>query len=349
VHVQSDSFSLLTLLKNRKKHVDHHPERESLVQHLADLQTWLSLELGARRVLEQEHSLLQHELIRYRLNNSSNTSNNNNNNNNNNRTPSSSTTNTAAAQSNNTSNNLLPPSPVGSIRAAAFSLFSGGSGRKSTRSSIDAGTGNSSSNGSNTYNGRTPSIRSVRMTDEIQSMQESSPAPPPPPNTPFHHSILSAPSTPRINSNFSTSVYTPPPPPRTPAQQLQYGGGATVIQDLDHESLSAIQSRLPSLEELEVQRLFYDKLAEENVVMKMEIQDLRYRNKAEKDSVSVFFYWISELSSSCLSFSFVLASLLYWHSQNIDTFLVYRSKDICHYSKVCKRNNPTPWPSHKQK
>ncbi|KAG0298452.1 hypothetical protein BGZ97_004048 [Linnemannia gamsii] len=123
------------------------------------------------------------------------------------------------------------------------------------------------------------------MTDEIQSMQESSPAPPPPPNTPFHHSILSAPSTPRTNSNFSTSVYTPPPPPRTPAQQLQYGGGATVIQDLDHESLSAIQSRLPSLEELEVQRLFYDKLAEENVVMKMEIQDLRYRNKAEKDSI----------------------------------------------------------------
>ncbi|KAG0290864.1 hypothetical protein BGZ96_005668 [Linnemannia gamsii] len=269
-----------------KKHVDHHPERETLVQQLAELQTSLNIELGARRVLEQEHSLLQHELIRYRLSNSSNTNNNNI------RTPSSSTTNSAAAQSNNASNNLLPPSPVGSIRAAAFSLFSGGNSRKSARSSIDTGTGSGSSNSSsgsrynnNNNNGRTPSTWSVRMTDEIQSMQESSPAPPPPPNTPLHFNLLSAPSTPRTNSNFTTSVSTPPPPPTTPAQQLRYEGGVTVIQDLDHENISAIQSRLPSLEELEGQKLFFDKLAEENVAMKMEIQDLRYRNKAEKDSI----------------------------------------------------------------
>ncbi|KAH7051705.1 hypothetical protein BKA57DRAFT_457827 [Linnemannia elongata] len=257
-----------------KKHVDHHPEREALVQQLAELQTRLNIELGARRVLEQEHSLLQHELIRYRLNNS------------NDKPPSSSSTAGAAsvaaavAQSNPSSS-----SPVGSIRSATFALFSGGGSRKSTRSSIiNAGTGTGTGSNNNNNNDRTPSTRTVRMTDEMQSMQESSsPAPPLHSN---HYNLLSAPSTPRTTSKYatSTSASTPPPPPTTPAQQ-QYGGGVTVIQDLDHENLAAIQSQLPSLEQLESQRLFYDKLAEENVAMKMEIQDLRYRNKAEKDSI----------------------------------------------------------------
>ncbi|KAG9071009.1 hypothetical protein KI688_008552 [Linnemannia hyalina] len=253
-------------------HVDHHPEREALVQQLVELQTRLDIELGARRVLEQEHSLLQHELIRYRLNNS------------NDKPPSSSSTASAAiataAQSNPSSS-----SPVGSIRSATFALFSGGGSRKSTRSSIiNAGTGTGTGSNNNNSNDRTPSIRSVRMTDEIQSMQESSS--PAPPRHSNHYSLLSAPSTPRTTSNYatSTSASTPPPPPATPAQQ-QYGGGVTVIQDLDHENLAAIQSRLPSLEQLEGQKLFYDKLAEENVAMKIEIQDLRYRNKAEKDSI----------------------------------------------------------------
>ncbi|KAF9551601.1 hypothetical protein EC957_006494 [Mortierella hygrophila] len=255
-----------------KRHVDHHPEREALVQQLAELQTRLDIELGARRVLEQEHSLLQHELIRCRLNNS-----------NENPPSSSSTSSTAvatAAQSNPSSS-----SPVGSIRSATFALFSGGGSRKSTRSSIiNSGTGTGTGSNNNNSNDRTPSIRSVRMTDEIQSMQESSS--PAPPRHSNHYSLLSAPSTPRTTSNYatSTSASTPPPPPATPAQQ-QYEGGVTIIQDLDHENLAAIQSRLPSLEQLEGQRLFYDKLAEENVAMKMEIQDLRYRNKAEKDSI----------------------------------------------------------------
>ncbi|KAF8947789.1 hypothetical protein BGZ47_007853 [Haplosporangium gracile] len=254
-----------------KKHVDHHPEREALVQQLAEMQTRLNIELGARRVLEQEHSLLQHELIRHRLNNTnvkplslSSTAN--------------ATAAVATAQSNPSS-----PSPVGSIRSATFALFSGGGSRKSAKSNIinagtetgtGAGSSNSSSSGNYYNNDRTSSIRSVRTTDEIQFMQESSPAPSLRSN---HYNLLSAPSTPRTTS-------TPPQPPTTPAQQ-QYGGGVTVIQDLDHENLAAIQSHLPSLEQLEGQRLFYDKLAEENVAMRMEIQDLRYRNKAEKDSI----------------------------------------------------------------
>lgn len=147
------------------------------------------------------------------------------------------------------------------------------------------------------------------MTDEIQSMQESSsPAPPLHSN---HYNFLSAPSTPRTTFNYATSISasTLPPPPTTPAQQ-QYGGGVTVIQDLDHENLAAIQSHLPSLEQLEGQRLFYDKLAEENVAMKMEIQDLRYRNKAEKDSVR--FYYCSH-EHFLFDLFFILLSLGYWH------------------------------------
>lgn len=147
------------------------------------------------------------------------------------------------------------------------------------------------------------------MTDEIQSMQESSsPAPPIHSN---HYNLLSAPFTPRTTSNYatSTSASTPPPPPTTPAQQ-QYGGGFNVIQDLDHENLAVIQSRLPSLEQLESQRLFYDKLAEENVAMKMEIQDLRYRNKAEKDSVRFYYCTREHLDSIWFS---ILLCLMHWH------------------------------------
>ncbi|KAG0281946.1 hypothetical protein BGZ95_000011 [Linnemannia exigua] len=270
-----------------KKHVDHHPEREALVRQLAELQTRFNIELGARRVLEQEHSLLQHELIRYRFNNNNNNTNG---------------TNVTSAQLN--TSNPSPPSPVGSIRSATFSLFSGVGSRKS-RSSTNTGSSSSSNSNSSTSNNydkptRTPSIRSVRMTDEIRSMQESpitsasASAQPPPPHLLHSHHFLSAPSTPRTttaSSNFTSTHI--PPRPQTPTQQQQfqhYGTSTpvtelTVIQDMDHENLATIQAHLPSMEQLEGQRLFYDKLAEENVAMKMEIQDLRYRNNAEKDSI----------------------------------------------------------------
>ncbi|KAF9135873.1 hypothetical protein BGW39_010688 [Mortierella sp. 14UC] len=209
--------------------------------------------------------------------------------------------NAASSQLNTSSPSSL--SPVGSIRSATFSLFSGGGSRKSRSSVNTSGASSSSSKSGSSGNNndkatRTPSIRSIRMTDEIQSTQESPTASASvsaqTPSLLHSHHLLSAPSTPRTTTTASsnyTSISTPPPVP-TPQQQQhlyqQYGAGSpaaelTVIQDLDH--LSAIQARLPSLEQLEGQRLFYDKLAEENVAMRMEIQDLRYRNKAEKDSI----------------------------------------------------------------
>ncbi|KAF9093932.1 hypothetical protein BGX23_002701 [Mortierella sp. AD031] len=140
---ETDSGRLKTQMETiLKKHVDHHPEREALVQQMAELQTRLDIELGARQVLEQEHGLLQHELIRLRLSNTA-------------------TTTTAAQQD---------------------------------------------------------------------------------------------------------------------CSQCGGDGGPGTGQKLAHESF---QSR----EQLQAQKLFYDKLAEENVAMKMEIQDLRYLNKAEKDSI----------------------------------------------------------------
>ncbi|KAG0378181.1 hypothetical protein BGX24_004561 [Mortierella sp. AD032] len=267
-----------------KKHVDHHPEREALVQQLAELQTRFNIELGARRVLEQEHSQLQHELMRYRFNNNSNNTNG---------------TSTTSAQLD--ISNPPPPSPVSSIRSVTLSLFSGVGSRKSRNSTNTGSSSNSSSSTNNNHDRptRTPSIRSVCITDEIQYMQETpivsaSAFAQPPPHLLHSHHLLSAPSTPRtttISSNF-TSISTPPGP-QTPAQQQQYqhygtktpAAELTVIQDMDHENLATIQACLPSMEQLEGQRLFNDKLAEENVAMRMEIQDLRYRNKAEKDSI----------------------------------------------------------------
>ncbi|KAF9097137.1 hypothetical protein BGX29_008190, partial [Mortierella sp. GBA35] len=256
---ETDSGRLKTQMETiLKKHVDHHPEREALVQQLAELQTRLDIELGARQVLEQEHGLLQHELIRLRL---SNTGNNNNNNNNN--------------------GSAIPSSPsLGSIRSSTFSSFLGGGSRKS-RSSVSATTTDTSNNNNSDKAMRTPSIRSVRMTaegDEIQSLQET-PAPIPPPSYPLLHlhNLSSTPSTPRTNS-YSTSKATTTTAAQQDCSQCGGDGGPGTGQKLAHESFQ-------SQEQLQAQKLFYDKLAEENVAMKMEIQDLRYRNKAEKDSI----------------------------------------------------------------
>ncbi|KAF9933601.1 hypothetical protein FBU30_005040 [Linnemannia zychae] len=139
---------------------------------------------------------------------------------------------------------------------------------------------------------RTPSIRSVRMTEEIQPMQELSGTLSPTPSLLQSHYLFSAPSTPRTTSNLA-SASTPPSagPSQTLFTTLQDSYGTdtpaelVVIQDVDDSNLSALQDHLPLLEQLESQKAFYEKLAEENVAMKMEIQDLRYRNKAEKDSI----------------------------------------------------------------
>ncbi|KAF9906902.1 hypothetical protein EC991_011465 [Linnemannia zychae] len=236
----------------------------------------LDIELGARRVLEEEHSHLQHELIRYRLNDSNSKDNGIRSNDNN----------AVSSQLNSSSPSSL--SPVGSIRSATFSLFLGGGSRKS-RSNINTG-GTSSSSSNIDKATRTPSIRSIRMTDEIQSMQESPIASAQTPSLLYSHHLLSAPSTPRTTTTTSSNYDSMSTPPSAPTPQQQYGKGSpaaelVVIQDLDQENLTAFQTHVPSLEQLENQRLFYDKLAAENVAMKMEIQDLRYRNKAEKDSI----------------------------------------------------------------
>jgi len=85
---------------------------------------------------------------------------------------------------------------------------------------------------------------------------------------------------------------TPSTPSRTWSAQVttpQQGGedGVQLVQDPDHEMLSQIQAGLPSWEQLEAEKLMYEQLKDENVSMRVELNDLRYRNQAEKRSVGL--------------------------------------------------------------
>ncbi|KAF9968490.1 hypothetical protein BGZ70_003344 [Mortierella alpina] len=216
---------LNTLLK---KHVEHHPERESLVQQIAELQTKLDIELGSRQALEQEHINLQQELLHCKLN-------------------------TAVAKSGlgpaSTATTSRSPSPTASVRSLTFSSFLGGATRR-YRNSLSHGS-------QNAYAAAAVNTNGTHTQEVLQQQQQQQEA-----------------------------LVSPSP------QQLtgQYSYGATdldmqMVQDLDHESLAVLQTQLPTCEQLEAEKLFYGKLREENIAMKMELLDLRHRHKIEKDSI----------------------------------------------------------------
>lgn len=242
---------------HRKKHIDHHPERETLVQELGELQNRFEIEIGARRALEKDHGALQHELLQLRLNSSSVG---------------------GAGGGGGSKVLLLPPppaspatslsgsggasSPTSSIRSSTFSFLGGSSsGRKKNRVSIS--------------NERPASTKITRMTEaeEVQLVSPQS----------IHRqqqqsqSLPQTPSTP--SRTWTTHVTTP---------QQRGEDGVQLVQDPDHEMLGQIQSGLPSWEQLETDKIMYEQLRDENVSMRMELNDLRYRNQAEKNSVSPF-------------------------------------------------------------
>lgn len=49
-------------------------------------------------------------------------------------------------------------------------------------------------------------------------------------------------------------------------------------------------------EQLEIEKRFYEQLKEDNVAMKVELQDLRHRNIVEKNSVRIWIFFSSVLS-----------------------------------------------------
>ncbi|KAF9950446.1 hypothetical protein BGZ72_007903, partial [Mortierella alpina] len=211
-----------------KKHVEHHPEREALVQQVAELQAKLETERGSRQVLEQEHINLQQDLLRCKLNG-------------------------AVAKSNlgpaSTATTSRSPSPTASVRSLTFSSLLGGATRRYR---------NSLSNGS--HNACVAVSANDTHTQEVLQQQQQ--------------------------QQLQEAVISSSP------QQLtgQYSYGATdldaqMIQDLDHAGFASLQMQLPTCEQLEAEKLFYGKLREENIAMKMELLDLRHRIKVEKDSI----------------------------------------------------------------
>ncbi|KAF9192728.1 hypothetical protein BGZ50_008285 [Haplosporangium sp. Z 11] len=211
-----------------KKHVEHHPERESLVQQLAELQSKFDIELGTRQILEREHTILQQELLRYKLNSAIVKS-----------AP-------GANGSLNCSMPLLsaPTTTTSSVQPSTFSSFLAGASRRSKRSSVS-------------------SVMSMMTTSDYRGQVD-------------------------VNSQRSDAekALLPQMCPSPGLKSVEARDmEVKTVQDLDHESLADIHSRLPTWEQLEAEKLIYERLEDENVAMKIELQGLRHRNKVEKDSV----------------------------------------------------------------
>ncbi|KAF8975130.1 hypothetical protein BGZ46_009412 [Entomortierella lignicola] len=192
-----------------KNHIDHHPERESLVQQLAELQAKLELEQGSKKALEQEYSALYQEFLRFKSNN--------------------------PHLSDSTNFSLSPTSTI-SVRSLSFTSFLRGSSSESQRGNRNSTSGEID---------RTPSVKS-------QSTENR--------NVFLNSQDQQAPSTP------------------IPSHQQ-----ASSKSSFEHEKETSL-----SIEQFEAQKRFCEKLQEENVAMKMELQDLRHRYNAEKDSIKSY-------------------------------------------------------------
>ncbi|KAF9571872.1 hypothetical protein EC968_010600 [Mortierella alpina] len=152
------------------------------------------------------------------------------------------------------------PSPTASVRSLTLSSFLGGATRRYR---------NSLSNGSQNAYGVTAANANGLHTHEVLQQQQQQQQHQQHQQQHQQEALVS--SSPQRLSGHHT-----------------YGAtdfDMQTAQDLDPESLTAFQTQLPTCEQLEAEKLFYGKLREENIAMKMELLDLRHRNKIERDSI----------------------------------------------------------------
>ncbi|KAG0034990.1 hypothetical protein BGZ81_001939 [Podila clonocystis] len=239
-----------------KKHVEHHPERQALVQQLGDLQAQLDMELSSRKALEQEHGSLQQELLKLKLGLSLQGKSAQ-------QPPLSPRRSTGTSSSSSslfnfnmgTSSQVQPtPSPTASVRSISSSTFSSfftSSGRRKNSTSDRA------------------SIRSMRIFDKEEVILQE----------PEDEEVIDLQGT---VTQHHLDIHT---------ETLGGGGLASPMQSFHRNSEEIVVSlESPGLtqEQLEIEKRFYEKLKEENVAMRMELQDLRHRNVVEKDSIKSY-------------------------------------------------------------
>ncbi|KAF9318123.1 hypothetical protein BG003_011777 [Podila horticola] len=238
-----------------KKHVEHHPERQVLVQQLGDLQAQLDIELSSRRVLEQEHGSLQQELLKLKLGLSLQGKSAQ-------QLPLSPRRSTGTSSSSSSlfnfnmgsSSQVQPtPSPTASVRSTSsstFSSFFGSSGRRK-----------------NSTSDRT-SIQSMRIFEKEEVILQE----------PEDEEVIDLQGTVTQHLGIHTETL---------------GGGSlsSPIQSFHRNSEEipvSLESPGLTQEQLEIEKRFYERLKEENVAMKIELQDLRHRSVVEKDSIKSY-------------------------------------------------------------
>lgn len=77
-------------------------------------------------------------------------------------------------------------------------------------------------------------------------------------------------------------------------ETLGGGGLASPVHSFHHNSEEiSVSLESPGLtqEQLEIEKRFYEQLKEDNVAMKLELQDLRHRNVVEKNSVRIWTFF----------------------------------------------------------
>ncbi|KAF9300556.1 hypothetical protein BGZ74_007755 [Mortierella antarctica] len=239
-----------------KKHVEHHPERQALVQQLGDLQAQLDIEMSSRKVLEQEHGSLQQELLNLKLSLSLQGKSAQH-------LPLSPRRSTGTSSSSSSlfnfnmgsSSQVQPtPSPTASVRSTSSSTFSSFF--------------TSSSRRKNSNSDRT-SIRSMRIFEKEEVILQE----------PEDEEVIDLQGT---VTQHHLGIHT---------DSLGGGGLASPIQNFHRNSEEiavSLESPGLTLEQLEIEKRFYERLREENVAMRMELQDLRHRNVVEKHSIKSY-------------------------------------------------------------
>ncbi|KAG0346686.1 hypothetical protein BG004_001080 [Podila humilis] len=251
-----------------KKHTEHHPERETLVQQLGDLQAQLDMELSSRKTLEYEYRSLQQELLKLKL---------------------------GYSLQSKSAQHLLPPSQLRSMTgtsSSTSSLFNfnmGGSSHQQNAHQTPTATApsptasvrsTSSSTFSSFFTGGSrrkssiterTSMQSVRMFEKEEVIMQE----------PNEEEIIDLQGTVTqqqlgtiLTESFSSS-----------------GALASPVQSFHRSSEEvsvAFESPCLTQEQLEIEKQFYEKLREENVSMKLELQDLRHRNVVEKESIKSY-------------------------------------------------------------
>ncbi|KAF9982339.1 hypothetical protein BGZ65_002969 [Modicella reniformis] len=223
-----------------KKHLDHHPEREWLVQELAELQARFEVELEYRRVLEQKHAALQKEYLRQRLNHTLAAG------------TGTATVATAATAATAATRSLWMSK---SCSALTVSTSATTIGAAATATSSTATSPTLSTRSSSTF---VSFFRGVRSTSEGRKSQSS----------------LHIEGSPHLQGVEGGDI------------EIKVFREKSLKTDREEEEEEEEEGNLHRrTREQVLKREFYEKLQDENVALKMEIEDLRHRYTAEKDSV----------------------------------------------------------------